>query len=53
MFVPNLLLTPRGLGLLIVGTGVGTALAATVFAISAIAVPLLMAERVDVVTAAR
>jgi uncharacterized membrane protein len=51
-FVSNLLLTPRGLGLLIVGTGVGMALAATVFAISAVAVPLLMVERVDVVTAA-
>ena len=51
-FVSNLLLTPRGLGLLIVGTGVGMVLAATVFAISAVAVPLLMVERVDVVTAA-
>ena len=52
VFVSNLLLTPRGLGLLIVGTGVGMALGTTVFAISAIAVPLLMTERVDVVTAA-
>jgi uncharacterized membrane protein len=52
VFVSNLLLTPRGLGLLIVGTAVGTALAATVFTISAVAVPLLMVERVDVVTAA-
>ena len=51
-FLPNLLLTPRGLGLLIVGTAVGMALAAAVFAISAVAVPLLMLERVDVVTAA-
>ena len=51
-FVPNLLLTLPGLGLLIIGTGVGMALAATVFAISAVAVPLLMVERVDVVTAA-
>jgi uncharacterized membrane protein len=51
-FVSNLLLTPRGLGLLIVGTGVGMVLGATVFAISAVAVPLLMTERVDVVTAA-
>jgi uncharacterized membrane protein len=51
-FVSNLLLTPRGLGLLIVGTGVGMALAAMVFAISAVAVPLLMTEQVDVVTAA-
>jgi uncharacterized membrane protein len=52
VFVSNLLLTPRGLGLLIVGTGVGAALAATVFAISAVSVPLLMVEPVDVVTAA-
>ena len=51
-FVPTLLLTPRGLGLLIVGTGAGMVLAATVFAVSAVAVPLLMVERVDVVTAA-
>ena len=51
-FLSNLLLTPRGLGLLIVGTVIGMALAAAVFAISAIAVPLLMVERVDVVTAA-
>lgn len=51
-FVPSLLLTLPGLGLLIVGTGVGMALAATVFAVSAVAVPLLMIERVDVVTAA-
>jgi len=52
VFVSNLVLTPRGLGLLIVGTGIGMALAAIVFAISAVAVPLLMTERVDVVTAA-
>jgi uncharacterized membrane protein len=51
-FVPNLLFTLPGLGLLIVGTAVGMALAATVFAVSAVAVPLLMVERVDVVTAA-
>jgi len=51
-FVPNLLLTPTGLGLLIVGTVLGMALAATVFVISAVAVPLLMVERIDVVTAA-
>lgn len=52
VFASNLLLTPRGLGLLIVGTGVGMLLAATIFAISAIAVPLLMTEPIDVVTAA-
>jgi uncharacterized membrane protein len=51
-FIPTLLLTPRGLGLLLVGTGVGMALAAAVFAVSAVAVPLLMVEPVDVVTAA-
>lgn len=51
-FVPTLLLTPPGLGLLTVGTGVGMALAGTVFAISAVAAPLVMVERVDVVTAA-
>ena len=51
-FVPILLLTRPGLGLLIVGTAVGAALAATIFAVSAVAVPLLMVERVDVVTAA-
>jgi uncharacterized membrane protein len=51
-FVPTLLLTRQGLGLLIVGTAVGGALAATVFAVSAVAVPLLMTEHVDVVTAA-
>jgi len=51
-FVPNLLLTSTGLGLLIVGTVLGMALAATVFVISAVAVPLLMVERIDVVTAA-
>jgi uncharacterized membrane protein len=51
-FVPTLLLTPPGLGLLVVGTAVGGALAAMVFAVSAVALPLLMVERVDVVTAA-
>lgn len=51
-FVPNLLLTLPGLGLLIIGTAVGLALAVTVFALSAVAAPLLMVERVDVVTAA-
>jgi uncharacterized membrane protein len=52
VFVSNLLLTLSGFGLLVVGTGVGMTLAATVFAVSAVAVPLLMVERVDIVTAA-
>jgi uncharacterized membrane protein len=51
VFLSNLLLTPRGVGLLIVGSIVGAALGATVFAASAVAVPLMMTEPVDVVTA--
>jgi uncharacterized membrane protein len=51
VFASNLLLTPRGWGLLIVGTAIGVALATLVFTISAIAVPLLMVERIDAVTA--
>jgi uncharacterized membrane protein len=50
-FLSNLLLTDRGLGLLIVGTAVGAVLAVTVFAISVVSVPLLMVKRIDVVTA--
>ena len=40
-FVPTLLFTPHGLGLLVAGTIVGGALAFLVFAISAVSVPLL------------
>jgi uncharacterized membrane protein len=50
-FVPTLLFTPHGLGLLVVGTAVGGILAAIVFAISAISVPLLLTREVDAVTA--
>jgi uncharacterized membrane protein len=50
-FVAALLLTPHGLGLLVSGTIVGGLLAAVVFAISVISVPLLMTRRVDAVTA--
>ena len=49
--VPTLLFTPKGLGLLVVGTAVGGILASIVYAISAISVPLLMTREVDVVTA--
>lgn len=52
-FVHELLFTGRGLGLLIVGTMVGFALASFVFAISAVAMPMLLVEQTDVVTAAR
>lgn len=50
-FVADLLLTSHGLGLLVTGTIVGGLLAALVFSISAISVPLLMTRRVDAVTA--
>lgn len=52
-FLPTLLFTLPGLGLLIVGSLVGGALAAAVFAMSAVAVPMLLVERVDAVTAMR
>jgi uncharacterized membrane protein len=52
-FVPTLLFTAHGLGLLVVGTAVGAAFAATAFSISAIAVPMLLDSKVDVVTAMR
>lgn len=52
-FMHTLLFTSSGLGLLIVGTLAGGVLAAFVFSISALAVPLLMVKQVDAVTAAR
>jgi uncharacterized membrane protein len=50
-FVHTLFFTQAGVGLLFFGTLVGAVLAATVFAVSAISVPLLMVKDVDVVTA--
>ncbi|MBO0740734.1 MAG: DUF2189 domain-containing protein, partial [Hyphomicrobiaceae bacterium] len=50
-FVPTLLFTANGLGLLVVGTAVGGILAAVAFAISVISVPLLLTRRADAVTA--
>lgn len=52
-FVATLLFTGPGLGLLIVGSIVGGVLAAVVFAMSAVAVPMLLVERIDAVTAMR
>ncbi|MDX2202621.1 MAG: DUF2189 domain-containing protein [Hyphomicrobiaceae bacterium] len=52
-FVPTLLFSGHGLGLLVTGTIVGGILAAIVFSISVISVPLLLTERLDAVTAAR
>src|SRR6476620_1294310 len=50
-FLPTLLVTPRGLGLLVAGTTAGGMLALLVFSISAISVPLLLTRRLDAVTA--
>lgn len=50
-FMTTLLFTPGGLGLLIVGTAVGGALAAVVFTITAISLPLLLDRQVDGITA--
>lgn len=52
-FMQLLLFTPRGLGMLIIGTIVGGILAVTVFSISALAVPLLLDRRTDAFTAAK
>jgi len=52
-FLPTLLFTLPGLGLLVVGSIVGGILAAVVFAMSAVAVPMLLVERIDAVTAMR
>ncbi len=52
-FMHALLFTPRGLGLLIVGSCVGGLFAMFTFAISASAIPILLDYEVDAVTAAR
>lgn len=50
-FIPSLLFTWHGLGLLIIGTIEGAVLAALVFSVSMVSVPMLMARRVGVATA--
>lgn len=50
-FIPELLFTPHGLGLLISGTAVGAALALLAYAVSAVSVPLLLTQRADFLTA--
>ncbi len=52
-FMPLLLFTPAGLGLLSVGSIIGGGIAALIFAVSAVSVPLLVAHRTDAITAAR
>ncbi len=51
-FIPALLSTPHGVGLLAVGTAAGAALAALTYSISAISVPMLLDRKADPVTAA-
>jgi uncharacterized membrane protein len=48
---PMLFTTPTGWAMLIVGSAVGALFAAFAFAISAFSVPMLLAERVDALTA--
>jgi uncharacterized membrane protein len=50
-FVTTLLFTTAGLGLLFTGTLTGALLAAIVFSISTVAVPLLLVKDIDAVTA--
>ncbi len=51
-FMQLLLFTPSGLGLLIVGSVVGGAIATAIFALSVVAIPMLLDRRIDFVTAA-
>lgn len=50
-FMPTLLFTPHGLGLLVVGTAVGGLLAVIGFATTAISIPMVMDRRIDAVSA--
>jgi uncharacterized membrane protein len=50
-FVPVLLFSTAGIGLLVTGTVAGAALATAVFAISAISIPMLLDREVDTVSA--
>ncbi len=50
-FIQTLVLEPRGLLLLTVGTFLGAVLAAIIFASTVVSIPMLMTRQVDVVTA--
>ncbi len=50
-FVPTLLFTLHGLGLLVMGTAVGAVFASVAYGMSAIAVPMLLDRKLDVITA--
>ncbi len=51
-FIPTLLFTRHGVGLLVTGTIAGAVLAAITYSISAISAPMIFDKNVDVVTAA-
>jgi len=50
-FIQTLLLEPRGLVLLVVGSFLGAVIAAVIFASTVVSIPMLMTRQVDVVTA--
>lgn len=50
-FIATLLLEPRGLILLIVGTALGAVIATVIFASTVVSIPLLMTRDIDAVTA--
>ena len=50
-FVAHMLTTTNGLSLLTVGTAIGAIIAFTVFAVSAISVPMILDKNIDVGTA--
>jgi len=51
-FIPTLLFTGRGLGLLVLGTIASGLMAVFVYAISVVSVPLIMMRKIDVISAA-
>ncbi len=51
-FMPALLFTPHGVGLLVAGTVAGGILAAITYAVSAISVPMILDRKIDSITAA-
>jgi len=50
-FIATLLLEPRGLILLIIGTFLGAILAAIIFASTVVSIPMMMVRQIDAVTA--
>lgn len=50
-FLPELLFTPHGLGLLVTGSMVGAGLALLAYSVSVVSIPLLMTQKSDFITA--